>query len=291
VLVDEYQDSNVAQFELLRELWEPGIYLCVVGDDDQSIYRFRGAEVGNILSFPKVFPGTKVVRLEQNYRSTQAILDVASAVVAHNKGRLGKTLWTENPPGEPPLVACLEDQEQEAKFCASIVLDGFIGTTAIIYRMNAQSLQFEKKFREQGIRFRLIGTVRFYAREEVKDALAYLSLLTNPNDEVSFTRIVNRPGRGIGAASVEKIMEVWRSAGEGADMDILGACRNCAKRLSARARAGLADFLACIEELAARLPFVSLAEERRTARRIRRKARTSKRWSATWSATVWGPLP
>ena len=102
VLVDEYQDSNVAQFELLRELWEPGIYLCVVGDDDQSIYRFRGAEVGNILSFPKVFPGTQVVRLERNYRSTQAILDVASAVVAHNKGRLGKTLWTENAPASCP---------------------------------------------------------------------------------------------------------------------------------------------------------------------------------------------
>ena len=115
VLVDEYQDSNVAQFELLRQLWSPETYLCVVGDDDQSIYRFRGAEVGNILSFPKVFPGTEIVRLERNYRSTQAILDVASAVVSNNKGRLGKTLWTEKPAGEPPLVVCLQDQDEEAR--------------------------------------------------------------------------------------------------------------------------------------------------------------------------------
>ena len=258
VLVDEYQDSNVAQFELLRELWEPGIYLCVVGDDDQSIYRFRGAEVGNILSFPKVFPGTQVVRLERNYRSTQAILDVASAVVAHNTGRLGKTLWTENASGDPPAVGCLLDQEEEADFCASIVRDDFPGTTAILYRMNAQSLQFEKKFRELGIRFRLVGTVRFYAREEVKDALAYLSLLTNRNDEVSFRRIVNRPSRGIGAASVEKIVEQWRSGDPGADL--LAACRRAAGRLSARARSGLADLLACMEELTTRVPEIPLAE-------------------------------
>ncbi len=128
VLVDEYQDSNTAQFELLRELWEPGIYLCVVGDDDQSIYGFRGAEVGNILSFPKVFPGTEVVRLERNYRSTQAILDVASAVVANNTGRLGKTLWTENSAGELPAVSCLMDQDEEADFCAQIARDDFGGT-------------------------------------------------------------------------------------------------------------------------------------------------------------------
>ena len=201
VLVDEYQDSNMAQFELLRELWEPGIYLCVVGDDDQSIYPFRGAEVGNILSFPEVFPGTEVVRLERNYRSTQAILDVASAVVANNKGRLGKTLWTENAAGELPAVSCLLDQDEEAEFCAAIARDDFPGTTAILYRMNAQSLPFENRFRRLGIRFRLVGTVRFYEREEVKDALAYLSLLVNRNDEVAFRRVVNRPGRGLGAAA------------------------------------------------------------------------------------------
>ena len=241
VLVDEYQDSNMAQFELLRELWEPGIYLCVVGDDDQSIYGFRGAEVGNILSFPKVFPGTEVVRLERNYRSTQSILDVASAVVANNKERLGKTLWTENAAGELPTVSCLVDQDEEADFCARIARDDFDGTTAILYRMNAQSLPFEDRFRKLGIRFRLVGTVRFYEREEVKDALAYLSLLVNPNDEVAFRRVVNRPGRGIGAVSVEKMVESWR-ARDGAGTDLLASCRRASGRLGVRARSGRRGF-------------------------------------------------
>ncbi|HTP58705.1 MAG TPA: UvrD-helicase domain-containing protein, partial [Spirochaetia bacterium] len=219
ILVDEYQDSNVAQFELLRELWSPGggpsgsppAYLCVVGDDDQSIYRFRGAEVGNILSFPKVFPGTEIVRLERNYRSTQSILDVASAVVANNKGRLGKTLWTENPRGDLPVLLHLEDQDEESRACADIVRDGFPGTTAILYRMNAQSLHFEKLFQKMGIRFRLIGSVSFYKREEVKDAMAYLSLIANGNDSVSFERIANRPARGLGAASVQAVLAEWRA--------------------------------------------------------------------------------
>ncbi len=244
VLVDEYQDSNKAQFELLRELWGPETYLCVVGDDDQSIYRFRGAEVGNILSFPKVFPGTQIVRLERNYRSTQAILDVASTVVANNKGRLGKTLWTEKPGGEQPRVACCFDQEEEAAFCGRLVQDGFPGTTAILYRMNAQSLQFEKHFRDQGIRFRLVGTVRFYSREEVKDAIAYLSFLMNRSDEVSFRRVVNKPSRGIGAASVDKIVAEWRAQAEaGKEGDLLAAGRRMAGRLAARARSGLAELL------------------------------------------------
>ncbi len=263
VLVDEYQDSNVAQFELLRELCGPETYLCVVGDDDQSIYKFRGAEVGNILSFPKVFPGTQIVRLERNYRSTQAILDVASAVVAHNKGRLGKSLWTENPAGDPPTVACLEDQDAEAEYCARLVRDGFDGTTAILYRMNAQSLPFESRFSRLGIRFRLVGALRFYAREEVKDALAYLSLLMNHNDEVSFRRIVNKPGRGIGAASVGKIVAEWRagiSKGGPAGTDLLAACRRAGGRLAARARAGLADLLASLDELSARLEEAPLAD-------------------------------
>jgi DNA helicase-2/ATP-dependent DNA helicase PcrA len=259
VLVDEYQDSNVAQFELLRELWEPGTYLCVVGDDDQSIYRFRGAEVGNILSFPEVFPGTEVVRLERNYRSTQAILDVASAVVAHNTGRLGKTLWTENPSGEPPVVACLTDQEAEADFCASIIRDDFPGTTAILYRMNAQSLPFETRFQKLGIRFRLIGALRFYEREEVKDALAYLSLLANRNNEVAFRRIANKPVRGIGAASVEKIVSDWIARDAGGP-DLLAACRRTAGRLSGRARTGITDLLATLDELSARLEETPLAE-------------------------------
>ncbi len=258
VLVDEYQDSNVAQFELLREMWEPGVYLCVVGDDDQSIYRFRGAEVGNILSFPKVFPGTEVVKLEQNYRSTQAILDVASAVVSNNEGRLGKTLWTETAGGQLPEVACLESQDEEADLCASIVRDGFPGTTAILYRTNAQSLQFEKRFREVGIRFRLVGTVRFYEREEVKDLLAYLSLLVNPRDEVAFRRVVNKPSRGIGTASVDKIVAEWHAGTETGDL--LAACRRTASKLPARTRTGVAAFLSCMQDLSERLEELPLAE-------------------------------
>ena len=257
LLVDEYQDSNVAQFELLKQLWSPATYLCVVGDDDQSIYRFRGAEVGNILSFPNVFPGTEIVRLERNYRSTQAILDIASAVVSNNTGRLGKTLWTEKPAGEPPLVACLQDQEEEAELCGRIVRDGFPGSTAILYRMNAQSLHFERYFREQGIRFRLVGTVRFYAREEVKDALSYLSLIANRSDEVSFRRIVNKPSRGIGAASVEKIIDAWKGQAEGS---LLDACGRAGPRLAARARSGLSDLLSCLGDLASRLADTPLAE-------------------------------
>ena len=258
VMVDEYQDSNVAQFELLKQLWEPGAYLCVVGDDDQSIYRFRGAEVGNILSFPKVFPGTEVVKLERNYRSTQAILDVASAVVANNEGRLGKTLWTESAGGELPEVTCLESQEEEADFCASLVRDGFSGTTAILYRTNAQSLQFEKRFREAGIRFRLVGTVRFYEREEVKDLLAYLSLLVNPRDEVSFRRVANKPSRGIGTASVDKIVADWRDGAESGDL--IAACRRLAGKLPSRARGGVAALLSCMRELSERLEELPLAE-------------------------------
>jgi DNA helicase II / ATP-dependent DNA helicase PcrA len=261
VLVDEYQDSNVAQFELLHALWAPETYLCVVGDDDQSIYKFRGAEVGNIVDFPKVFPGTKIVRLEQNYRSTQAILDAASTVVAHNKGRLGKTLKTEKEGGEQPLVERLQDQDEEAEWCARKVKDGFPGTTAILYRMNAQSLAFENCFLKRGIPFRLVGAVRFYSREEVKDAIAYLSLLMNRNDEVSFRRIVNKPARGIGAASVERIVEEWRArAPEEGPSDLLAACRRMGPRLPARARAGATELLTCMGELTQRAADAPIAE-------------------------------
>ena len=256
VLVDEYQDSNIAQFQLLKELWRPETYLCVVGDDDQSIYRFRGAEVGNILSFPEVFPGTTIVRLERNYRSTQAILDIASAVVSNNTGRLGKTLWTEKSAGERPVVYCLEDQEEEAELCSRIVADGFRGDTAILYRMNAQSLHFERLFREKRIPFRLIGTTGFYSREEVKDAVGYLSLLANPNDEVRFRRVVNKPGRGIGELSVEKIVAEWRSGGG----TLMEASRRMAARLPSRTRAGLHDLLTINEELASALPETPLSE-------------------------------
>jgi DNA helicase II / ATP-dependent DNA helicase PcrA len=203
-----------------------------------------------------VFPGTQIVRLERNYRSTQAILDVASAVVSNNRGRLGKTLWTEKPGGEPPQVICLQDQEEEAEFCARLVQDDSPGSTAILYRMNAQSLHFENHFTRRGIRYRLVGTVRFYAREEVKDALAYLSLLLNARDEVSFRRIANKPGRGLGAASVEKIVAEWKGNGG----TLLDACRRLTPRLGPKARAGLSVFLSCLSELSGRLSDTPLPE-------------------------------
>ncbi len=253
VLVDEYQDSNMAQFHLLRELAGPQTYLCVVGDDDQSIYRFRGAEVGNILSFPDVFAGTQVIRLERNYRSTQAILTVASSVVSHNAGRLGKTLWTENEQGASPTVACLQDQDEEARYCAELLADGFEGSTAILYRMNAQSRHFEDRFRVEGIPYRLIGTVRFYSRQEVKDALAYLSLLVNPRDEVSFRRIANVPSRGLGPATVQKIIDAWRPGEPLEDV-----CRRVT--LPPRARLGVRELLGCLQECAARIDELPLSE-------------------------------
>jgi DNA helicase-2/ATP-dependent DNA helicase PcrA len=259
ILVDEYQDSNVAQFELLRELYGPETYLCVVGDDDQSIYRFRGAEVGNILSFPNVFPGTQVVRLERNYRSTQSILDVASAVVAHNKGRLGKTLWTENVKGELPLLLTMEEQEAEARICAEYAADGYPGTTAVLYRMNAQSLHFENELRRRGIRYLLIGSISFYKREEVKDALAYLALLANPGDRVSFERIANKPARGLGSASVKAIVDEWEK-NPSQPGGLVAACRRASPRLTPRARAGLRAFVECLDEIAPMLESAPLAD-------------------------------
>ena len=206
VLVDEYQDSNRAQFQLLQQLVSPDTWLCVVGDDDQSIYRFRGAEVENILGFENHFPGTKVIKLEENYRSTGHILAVASGVVGHNEGRLGKNLWTRKEEGIKPCLVYLADQEEEAQFCARVLEDGRYGNTAILYRTNAQSRIFEKVFRGLNIPYRLVGTVSFYSREEVKDSLSYLGFLSNPADEVAFRRIINKPARGIGAVSLKKIL-------------------------------------------------------------------------------------
>jgi len=216
VLVDEYQDSNHAQFRLLSELYDGTNYLCVVGDEDQSIYSFRGAEVDNILGFAGHFPGTRVIRLEENYRSTRNILEVATRVVEHNTRRLGKTLWTREPAGLPVTLALLEDQEAEAQFCAEALREGDPADAAILYRMNFHSRPFETLFSRLGIPFRVVGTVRFYEREEVKDALAYLALAANPRDEVAFRRAVNRPRRGVGARGVEAVLE--HSARRGGDV-------------------------------------------------------------------------
>ncbi|MFP4179584.1 MAG: ATP-dependent helicase [Spirochaetaceae bacterium] len=216
ILVDEYQDSNAAQYELLKQLYGEHTYLCVVGDDDQSIYRFRGAEIKNILTFPEEFEGTEIIRLEQNYRSTDTILAIAGEVVSKNRGRLGKTLWTELGEGKEAHLAYVKDQEEEARYCAGLLEEGNLEGTAILYRTNAQSRSFETLFLRRGIPYKIVGSLRFYEREEVKDAVAMLHFLMNPRDEVSFRRIVNKPARGLGAKSVSSLVDT--SFGLGGDL-------------------------------------------------------------------------
>lgn len=254
ILVDEYQDSNVAQFLLLQRLAGPDTYVCVVGDDDQSIYKFRGAEIRNILSFSKIFPGTKTVKLERNYRSYQTILDIAGDVVSHNSGRLGKTLRATKPGGAKPQLALLDDQDQEVEFCARIVRahqkqGGSLSDIAILYRTNAQSLAFEKDFPRKGIAYRLVGALRFYEREEVKDVLAYLALLLNPRDEIAFRRVVNKPARGLGDSSVDLILDKALGAG----MSVIEACRESSGSMRGKGKAGLEQFLGMMDRAAAML--------------------------------------
>lgn len=218
LLVDEYQDTNPVQYRLIRLLAGNRRNLCVVGDDDQSIYSWRGADIRNILEFEKDFPDVTVIRLEQNYRSSGTILKAAGAVVAKNFGRKGKTLWTENPDGEPIRVIRKETDRDEARFVASEIRSLQCHTlplteVAVFYRTNAQSRLVEEALVADGLPYHIVGGVRFYARLEVKDILAYLRLLENPADELSLKRIINVPPRGIGAATVDKIAELARRQG------------------------------------------------------------------------------
>jgi DNA helicase-2/ATP-dependent DNA helicase PcrA len=213
ILVDEYQDSNIAQFELLKALCGSETYLCAVGDDDQSIYRFRGAEVRNILQFPELFPGTEIIRLEENYRSVLPILNAASSVVSKNKGRLGKTLRASREGGELPVLAFMPNQDTEAEYCAKLIELSMkegrckkYGDWAILYRTNAQSLSFETELLRRQIPYKVVGSLKFYEREEIKDALALLSFLVNPKDEIAFRRVVNKPTRGVGVATIDRII-------------------------------------------------------------------------------------
>jgi len=251
VLVDEYQDCNGAQFELLKELYGPGTWLAVVGDDDQSIYRFRGADVGHILTFQDRFEGTTIIRLEQNYRSTGSILAVAGQVVAHNQGRLGKTLWTQNPPGEKPKFVLLDDQDREAAWAAELVRRSPLTETAILYRTNAQSRAFESAFVHHKIPYRIVGTLRFYEREEVKDVLAWLAFLGNPRDEVAFNRIVNKPARGIGKSALDLVSEARGPTGS--EGNWLEAANRALPFAKGKARTGLEAFLGLCRQLSRRL--------------------------------------
>ncbi|MBD0282036.1 MAG: UvrD-helicase domain-containing protein [Thermoleophilaceae bacterium] len=219
VLVDEYQDTNRAQYRWLQLLCEEHRNLAVVGDDDQSIYRFRGADIRNILEFERDFPDAHVVKLEQNYRSTQTILNAANAVIANNRSRKAKSLWSDLGTGDPVHVRELEDEHAEARFVVSEIerlVDegGSRDEMAVFYRTNAQSRVLEDMLVRYGVSYQVIGGTRFYERAEIKDALAYLTLLVNPADTVAFGRIVNSPRRGIGATTQGRLIGYANTVGE-----------------------------------------------------------------------------
>jgi DNA helicase-2/ATP-dependent DNA helicase PcrA len=218
ILVDEYQDTNVGQYLWLRLLAQASHNICCVGDDDQSIYGWRGAEVGNILRFETDFPGAKIVRLEQNYRSTSRILAAASGVIAHNQGRLGKTLWTEAEGGEKVTVAALTDGEDEARFVGdeieALQRKGFpLSQVAVLVRASFQTREFEERFLTLGLPYRVIGGPRFYERLEIRDALAYFRVVFQPEDDLAFERIVNTPKRGVGDATLQTLQQTARAQG------------------------------------------------------------------------------
>ena len=213
LLVDEYQDTSVAQFRLVSLLTGPEKNICVVGDDDQSIYRFRGATIENILNFERVYPGTKTIRLEQNYRSTSNILNAANCVIQHNTERKGKTLWTQNGEGDTVQVYMAENEQDEASHIADIIGQhlregGHLADHAVLYRMNAQSAPLESYFTRAGIPHKIVGGQRFNDRKEVKDIHSYMSIVANPRDDVRLRRIINEPARKIGATTIDVIADL-----------------------------------------------------------------------------------
>lgn len=257
IMVDEYQDSNVAQFKLLQALagktsGPDGTYVCVVGDDDQSIYKFRGAEVQNILSFEKKFEGTHLIRLERNYRSTSKILFAADKIVSKNEDRIGKTLLAERGEGKKPVLVFLPNQDEEAKFCASMISQAhekgcLYNDWAILYRTNAQSLTFESEFLRQKIPYQVVGSLKFYEREEIKDMLAILSLCANPKDEISFRRVINKPSRGIGGVTQEKIFD--QAMSENGFQNLIETAKTASAGFSKKAKEGVNQFTTFMDEL------------------------------------------
>lgn len=226
IMVDEYQDTNQVQYEFVRLLAGKSKNLCVVGDDDQSIYKFRGATIENIMSFEKSYPNAKVIRLEQNYRSTKNILNAANAVISNNEERKGKTLWTENPEGDKIQIHTSSNEQDEAGFVATTILEQVAkgrkySDFAVLYRMNSQSNILEKVFVKSGIPYRIIGGHRFYERREIRDMIAYLSVINNPSDEIRLRRIVNQPKRSIGDKTIATASEIAGALGESL-LEVLG---------------------------------------------------------------------
>lgn len=211
IMVDEFQDTNSAQYRLVKLMVAGLKNICVVGDDDQSIYKFRGADVRNILAFEKDFPKTKVIRLEQNYRSTQNILDAAGGVIEQNSSRMPKKLWTDKGNGEKVFYCTTNNEREEAAYIARTISELYLkgkhsyGDFAILYRLNQQSMSLEEAFKANGLPYHIIGGISFYQRKEIKDIIAYLRLITNPDDSVSLRRIINSPPRGIGSTTIAKI--------------------------------------------------------------------------------------
>ena len=253
VLVDEYQDTNHLQYLLASTLAGGYENICVVGDDDQSIYRFRGATIRNILEFEKDYPRARVIKLEQNYRSTGHILSAANAVIRNNRERKGKTLWTAKNDGDPIRLHVAPNENEEAQFVADKILEAFSQGTpwsdnAVLYRMNAQSNQMEYAFKRRGIPYRVYGGTKFFDRVEVKDVLAYLCVIANPSDELRLRRIINVPARAIGATSVEKCAEI--AGREGTTLYEIVRSADQFPELQ-RGAARLKDFAAMIDDLRA----------------------------------------
>ena len=252
VLVDEYQDTNRTQYELLRLLTAESRNLCVVGDDDQSIYGWRGADIRNILEFENDYPDAVVIKLEQNYRSTGNILDAANQVIAHNEGRKDKTLWTEHGAGEKINLYCAQDERDEAAWIIRRILDlkqsGVkLGDTALLYRTNAQSRIPEELLMQSGIPYRVFGGQKFYERKEIKDILAYLRVIANPADDISLTRIINVPKRSIGDTTVQTITEYARRMG----IPLYAALAMLPEDMNSRARNSLSEFFRMMTMLSA----------------------------------------
>ncbi len=264
VLVDEFQDTNAIQYRWLKLIAGPSGVPFVVGDDDQSIYRWRGARVENLQRFQQDYPGTQIVRLEQNYRSTATILNAANAVIANNSARLGKTLWTDGVAGAPIKVYAAFNERDEAEFVINRIHD-FIGQgnrrseIAVLYRSNAQSRVFEEGLLAAGIPYRVYGGLRFFERAEIKDALAYLRLVANRDDDGSFERIVNTPPRGIGARTVELVRDEARAAGT--SMWRAAAAVIAEGSLAKRAAESLWAFLQLIDRLSAETRNESLHDQ------------------------------
>ena len=262
VLIDEYQDTNALQYELAKLLTGPARNICVVGDDDQSIYRFRGADITNILSFERQFKGARVIRLEQNYRSTQNILDAANAVIRHNQGRKGKTLWTENGRGELVTVKTTYNESDEANFVLGQIMmyyrrGGNWGDCAVLYRTNAQSNALEYACKRSGVPYKIYGGLKFFDRAEVKDMLAYLCVINNPTDDLRLRRIVNVPARKIGQTTVDKAQTIATQYGLTL-YDVFRRANEFPELKSAAVR--LIAFTDMIEEMRRRLPVCDLPE-------------------------------